>query len=1009
MFCVVADATAVTSKGDRNGRRGAMPGDEESGANKRTLSDDSEYSYFYLNIAEVGRDNLSQALEWYRNVGPFERRCVVEFPGVLLPSFQFTLEALQRMSKHLDVPFTDLIAPSGNSRDVEVDPPLYASTPGFQYDLSCLTNDSTLLHSPREPLDAQELANATSLNTTQSEAILNALSRSLVLIQGPPGTGKSFTSEKLIKILLANRKTGKLGPILCVCYTNHALDQLLEHLLDAGVQQIVRIGFRSKSDRLEDVNLRVVVGKAARTKAEKTALWESESALREQTTTITRALGELRSCYSYGSIQAYLEEYHPQHYLAFFKEDEGDWKVVRGRSRQPLDDWLRGGDRLDSTYCRHVDDLVQASLWDMSHGERTRLHHYWMRELRRPIVSAIIGECLSFVPMKQRRDMAMREVDLRCLSEAEVIGVTTTGLARNMELLQKLRCKVMLCEEAGEVLEAHTPTALLPSVEHAILIGDHLQLQPQTQNFDMQRSNPRGAKYSFDMSLFERLVNPPHAHEPNLPYTTLDTQRRMHPSISNLIRQTLYPSLEDSELVSHYPVVSGIKRRLFWLHHETLKDRATHLDPTTTSHTNSFEVDLTIALVQHLVKQGIYTANDIAVITPYLGQLFLLRRRMSSLFEISVGDRDEEELGALEAETEADDGVDGGGKPSTRKTSLLQSIRLATVDNFQGEEAKVVVDSLVRSNAERKCGFLRTSNRINVLLSRAKHGMYLIGNSKTSGSVDMWAQVINLLEQDKNIGTQLELQCPRHPDTPIWISHPDHFLQFSPEGGCNLPCGRRLACGHSCGKRCHSEVIHNAVECHEPCPRPKKGCDHACRRNCGQPCEEMCTETVEQLALFLKCGHMVWSAPCWQVQNPSSIRCDKKVKKTVPGCNHVVEEYCHVDVTIDTYSCHSVCGKAQNCGHPCRSPCFKCITKSSGGTISENHGLCSQPCDRNYNTCPHKCRTECHGDAPCPPCDAPCEVACSHSRCSKLCHEPCAPCAEQVCASTCAHSECTMP
>jgi hypothetical protein len=31
----------------------------------------------------------------------------------------------------------------------------------------------------------------------------------------------------------------------------------------------------------------------------------------------------------------------------------------------------------------------------------------------------------------------------------------------------------MLCEEAGEVLEAHTLTAFLLGLEHAILIGDY--------------------------------------------------------------------------------------------------------------------------------------------------------------------------------------------------------------------------------------------------------------------------------------------------------------------------------------------------------------------------------------------------------------------------------------------------------------------------------------------------------------------------------------------------------
>ena len=43
--------------------------------------------------------------------------------------------------------------------------------------------------------------------------------------------------------------------ILCVCYTNHALDQFLESLLDKGITSIIRIGSRSKSQRLEPYNL----------------------------------------------------------------------------------------------------------------------------------------------------------------------------------------------------------------------------------------------------------------------------------------------------------------------------------------------------------------------------------------------------------------------------------------------------------------------------------------------------------------------------------------------------------------------------------------------------------------------------------------------------------------------------------------------------------------------------------------------------------------------------------
>ena len=43
-------------------------------------------------------------------------------------------------------------------------------------------------------------------------------------------------------------------------------------------------------------------------------------------------------------------------------------------------------------------------------------------------------------------------------------------------------------------------------------------------------------------------------------------------------------------------------------------------------------------------------------------------------------------------------------------------------------------------------GFLKTSNRINVMLSRAKHGMYILGHADTliaSKKSTMWRQVLS--------------------------------------------------------------------------------------------------------------------------------------------------------------------------------------------------------------------------------------------------------------------------
>jgi hypothetical protein len=60
------------------------------------------------------------------------------------------------------------------------------------------------------------------------------------------------------------------------------------------------------------------------------------------------------------------------------------------------------------------------------------------------------------------------EVDRRVLQTADVIGVTITGLAKRISVLQRIYCKVIICKEAGEVMEPHMILAFLPSVEHFI-------------------------------------------------------------------------------------------------------------------------------------------------------------------------------------------------------------------------------------------------------------------------------------------------------------------------------------------------------------------------------------------------------------------------------------------------------------------------------------------------------------------------------------------------------------
>ena len=335
-------------------------------------------------------------------------------------------------------------------------------------------------------------------------------------------------------------------------------------------------------------------------------------------------------------------------------------------------------------------------------------------------------------------------------------------------------------------------------------------------------------------------------------------------------------------------------------------------------------------------------------------------------------------------------------------------MRVATVDNFQGEEAKVIVISLVRSNNERKCGFLKTSNRINVLLSRARHGMYIIGNINTARPVAMWDKVITILEKEGNVGQTLALCCPRHKQTPIEVSKPDDFSVYSPEGGCNQKCILRLDCGHACTHKCHSEPLHNAVRCLERCQRIKKGCDHACPKKCGDPCDPKCQIQVPNIKL--PCGHVRARLPCHLAQAPETVSCEILMQTLMPGCKHSVKVRCFQLPVAANHPCNATCGIALECGHHCKHKCANCNTRGEDGSISNaNHGTCETRCGRQYTTCSHGCSEACHGDRPCRLCLEACEVRCSHSRRSKKCNEPCIPCVEK-CSWSCPHrGTCKLP
>lgn len=94
----------------------------------------------------------------------------------------------------------------------------------------------------------------TSFDPSQLKAVELAVHNRLAMIQGPSGTGKTHVGVTLLQLLLSASTFPKDCPVFVITLKNHALDQFLERCL-AFEPNIVRVGGRSKSQKLESHNL----------------------------------------------------------------------------------------------------------------------------------------------------------------------------------------------------------------------------------------------------------------------------------------------------------------------------------------------------------------------------------------------------------------------------------------------------------------------------------------------------------------------------------------------------------------------------------------------------------------------------------------------------------------------------------------------------------------------------------------------------------------------------------
>lgn len=295
----------------------------------------------------------------------------------------------------------------------------------------------------------------------------------------------------------------------------------------------------------------------------------------------------------------------------------------------------------------------------------------------------------------------IHQLNLFCsINQKRVIGMTTTFAARSSAINKMLQPGIVIIEEASEVLESHVIVSLTKKTKQLIMIGDHQQLKPLTNSYELAK------KFNFNVSLFERLIRN------DFNFITLDVQMRMKAEICDLVRGTIYKSLRDGACVARYPTVKGMSTNFFCLNHQQPES----IGSGETSKENLFEAECIVKLCDHLIRSG-NDSHQITILTVYAAQAQRIRKRL---------------------------------------VDFPFDVRVAVLDAYQGEESDIILLSLVRSNNRRDIGFLASENRIAVVLSRAKFGFYIVANMECLASASpIWKQVFNTLREKRVVGDKI--------------------------------------------------------------------------------------------------------------------------------------------------------------------------------------------------------------------------------------------------------------
>ncbi|KAJ6261683.1 hypothetical protein Dda_2481 [Drechslerella dactyloides] len=657
------------------------------------------------------------------------------------------------------------------------------------------------------------------MDKAQCKAIVNSLQHRVSLIQGPPGTGKTLVGNILAKLFLLYTQES----ILVITHQNHICDEFIENLLDMGVRQndIVRLGSQF-SRRTRCVSINEISDEKDILNSAKDVLQGVHEHLQCAWLLIEESFKEtfghpmllkdilaIAKCYNEPDLKNPLDRFGyisgltvPKQWIRLVQERDPDATVPD--DVQLFRMWAENMECPPAM--RHFMTEKGRKLWELPAKRRATLLGWWKEATMLDQIYGLADSATTYNKIldEVNRWKATRVRDI--LKKKRVIAATTNGAAKYLSQIADAGPKILIVEEAAQILESHVLAALHPGIEQIIMIGDHKQLRPRCDTFELQHDSRAG--FDLDISLFERLMLS------HFPYNVLEIQHRARPEIANIIRTLTYPNLKDAPSVRRYGDIRGLQQNLIWMHQMNQESSAQGISTRSSlafkksSKINLFEAEMIVSIVRYLGGQG-YSSDDIAIITPYLGQVALISKliRQKSQFDVILSQMDYHEL------------VRAGLMEQRDASGITKYVEVCTVDQFQGSDRDIIIVSMVRCNEDHKIGFLKSLERTNVLLSRARKGLIIIGDlytvcARPDVNGTAWPDVMHLLGEQGCLLDGIPIVCQRHPGQKYLCETPQQLDHMSPEGGCRIPCNTPLSCGkHKCPFYCHSCPDHGSMEC----------------------------------------------------------------------------------------------------------------------------------------------------------------------------------------------------